>query len=168
MPFTYRSDLDASETHLGDASMVFHCHFYNCQLQEAVERGMGNRAAPMLVDAARDVVAPQLRSLVEGGDAAATLTQAEQLFGELGFGQLSLAGLTADGGSALCPHSHYAMGWVATRGQRDTPCCHFVTGFIAGALAVAHGIPEDAVTVRETGCFAMGAERCRFDVEVQR
>ncbi len=166
--FNYLTDLETSLTHLGEQSMVFHCHFYNCQLQEAIERGMGSAAPGVLTKAATDTVAPQLRAIASGATGPELLTIAEKLYGELGFGALTLGGLGADGGEAVSPHSHYAMGWLATRGPRETPACFFPAGFIVGAFVAAYGVEPAAVAVQETRCFAMGADDCAFSVEVNR
>lgn len=166
--FNYLTDLEKGTTHLGGQSLVFHCHFYNCQLQEAIEDGMGSAAPGVLTKAAVDTVAPQLRAIADGATGADLLQRAEQLFAELGFGALSLGALGPDGGEAISPHSHYAMGWLATRGPRETPACFFPAGFIAGAFAAAHSIDPAAVVVTESRCFAMGADDCAFTVAVSR
>lgn len=147
----------------GGESLVFHCHFYNCALQKAIEDGMGVDAAPLLERAAAEVLATQLRSLAQGG--AAVFDTATELFRTLGFGVLQLDGVGADGGTAVVAASHYAMGWTAVHGERETPVCHFPAGFVHGAVCAAHDLSLDAVRVREATCFATGAEDCRFTVE---
>ncbi len=144
----------------GGESLVFHCHFYNCALQKAVEEGMGDAAGPVQTAAAAAAVRRQALAL--GADAA----RLEAIFRELGFGMLDLSGAGATGGRAVVRASHYAMGWVSVHGERETPVCWFPAGFIAGGLSAAHGLPLEKVRVTESACFANGAAECVFDVEV--
>ncbi|MEC7524157.1 MAG: V4R domain-containing protein [Myxococcota bacterium] len=148
----------------GGRSLVFHCHFYNCALQRAIEEGMGERAPKVLTEGAARAIHAQLTGL---GDAIEDIPAfAEAAFRELGFGLLDLSGVGARGGAAKVQASHYAMGWTAVHGPRETPACFFPAGFIQGAVAVAHGLPLESVTVEERGCYAAGAEDCVFDVRV--
>ncbi|MBX3272162.1 MAG: hypothetical protein KF729_17990 [Sandaracinaceae bacterium] len=158
-------DADSNTALLGGQPLVFHCHFYNCALQEAIEAGLGEDAGDVQRAAAQEAVRLSLAEL--GGPGAEVLGRASALFRQLGFGTLDLAGVGPRGGLAYSPSSHYAMGWVATRGTRPTPACAFVEGFVAAAVIVAHGLTPERVRVREAECFACGAERCAFRVEVR-
>jgi len=164
--FEVAQDLEASTATLGGQSLVFHCHFYNCALQAAVEEALGDDAADIQRAAAHSVVRAQLVALTKGQATDARLATASKLFAELGFGTLDLTGLGPRGGRATVKASHYAMGWVAIYGEREAPTCNFVEGFVAAALGEAFGIASERVRVREVGCFACGAETCDFDVEV--
>lgn len=159
-------DSSTNVASLGGESLVFHCHYYNCALQEALESGLGDEAGQVQSSAAERAVRAQLSELCRGKTAVETLETGASLFSRLGFGLIHLADIGPEGGTVVCAHSHYAMGWLATRGERSTPVCHFVAGFVAAAFGVAHDRPADRVRVTETSCFATGAERCLLKVEV--
>ena len=146
----------------GGQSLVFHCHFYNCALQHAIEDGMGEAAPGVLTAGAAEVVHAQMKALATQAEDLSAF--AERAFSELGFGVLDLSGVSAQGGEAIVRASHYAMGWTAVHGARETPACFFPAGFIQGAVAAAHGLELASATVAETGCYAVGAEDCRFTV----
>jgi predicted hydrocarbon binding protein len=150
----------------GGQSMVFHCHFYNCALEEAIERGLGADATRVQEQAARAAVKSQLSALAAGSSGEPVYRRAAELFARFGFGTLDCSELGAKGGVVRVPHSHYAMGWVATRGERSTPACAFVTGFIAATAIVAHGLDSERVRATEIECFARGDASCAFRVEV--
>lgn len=152
---------------LGGQSMVFHCHHYNCALQRAVESSMGSDAAMLLMVPGQEVVREQLGHLTGANDNAnQRLAAAVALFSQLGFGRLETGALTPRGGTVACAGSHYAMGWLSKYGERDTPACHFVSGFVAGMVAVAFGVAPERLHVKETRCLATGHSACRFKVEV--
>lgn len=165
-------DAAANVATLGGQSMVFHCHFYNCALQEAIEEGLGDDADEVQILAAQEAVRLQLQELsVRGGSSAkssaALLETGRTIFKQLGFGTLDLDDVAEHGGTARVPHSHYAMGWIATRGERTTPACAFVSGFVGAVVSVAYGISPERIRVRETDCFACGGTSCSFKVDVR-
>jgi hypothetical protein len=165
MPHPIQYDQGRNVAVLGGQSLVFHCHYYNCALQKAIEDGLGPAAREVLRDAAAEPVRQQIAALC--GDACERAPAiAAELFAQLGFGMLDLSGVTAAGGQATVRASHYAMGWVAAQGDRHEPVCRFVEGFIAGAVAAAFDRPVAAVGVVESLCYACGEQDCRFDVEV--
>jgi predicted hydrocarbon binding protein len=152
---------------LGNQPLVFHCHHYNCALQRAIEEGLGADAPRVLTAAAKETVRLQLAALKKpGDDARAVVSSAEKLFAELGFGKLDATRLSARGGQADVAASHYAMGWVAKYGERSTPTCYFVAGYLAATVCVAWDLAPERVRVTESGCYACKAERCTFQVEV--
>ena len=153
-----------NQIHFGATPQVFHCHFYNTALQRAVEEGLGNAAAPVLIDEAARVVMEQFASL--GARGAGALKTASEIFRTLGFGTLKLEGLSAQGGSAEIIASHYALGWSAVYGQRETPACAFPAGFVAAATAAAFELDLATVTCREVECIACGGSTCSLKVEV--
>jgi len=161
-------DYDAARNvaRLGGEPLVFHCHFYNCALQHAIEDGLGADARAVLRDAAAGPVHAQITALV-GDDRTRARDVACEVFAQLGFGRLDLSGVGDDGGTAIVAASHYAMGWLAAHGERDEPVCRFVEGYIAGAVAAALGTGPDAVRVEETQCYACGDDACSFVVEVK-
>lgn len=161
-------DMDSvkAETWSGGEALVLHCHFYNCALQEAVENAWGDDAVALQVQAAQHAVRQQLAVLGAELDAPTMLELGSRVFSEFGFGVLDMGSLTPRGGLVTVLHSHYAMGWLATRGERKTPACAFVAGFIGGALSAAFRVPGERVLVRELTCLACGAESCTFRAEV--
>jgi predicted hydrocarbon binding protein len=150
---------------LGGESLVFHCHFYNCALQRAVEDGLGADARAVLRDAASGPVHAQIAAIV-GEERGRALDVASKIFAQLGFGRLDLSTVGERGGTVDVAASHYALGWIAAHGERDEPVCRFVEGYIAGAVAAALGRTPDSVRVEETACYACGADVCTFTVEV--
>lgn len=160
------SDLAASTATLGGQPLVFHCHFYNCALQAAIEDGLGDAAADVQRSAAHGAVRSQLAALRSGDDSTAVLALGARLFAQLGFGTLDLSAVTRKGGTVALAASHYAMGWVAIYGERATPACPFVEGFVGAVVGEAFGLPAERVRVRESACYACGAPGCSFAVEV--
>ena len=144
----------------GGETLVFHCHYYNCALHRAIEDGMGLEAERILKGAAARTLERQMREF--GPDRAGI----EENFRAMGFGVLELSGVEATGGVAVVHGSHYAMGWTALHGERQTPVCHFPAGYIQGAFSALYDIDLKRVSVTETTCYAIGAPECRFLVEV--
>jgi len=167
MPIDVHFDPKTNLALCGGQSMVFHCHFYNCALQEAIERGLGADARRVQMLAAQEVARSQLGKLAPASTPPkGVLDLAAGLFKEFGFGILDFSAIGPRGGSVIVSNSHYAMGWVATRGERAEPVCDFVSGFIAGVLVAAFGTPAERVFVREIKCLGCGADHCKFDTEV--
>jgi hypothetical protein len=159
-------NLQTSTATLGGENLVFHCHFYNCALQAAIEDALGADAVDVQRSAAHGVVRAQLAALGEGQPPEARLALGAQVFSQLGFGTLDLSGVGPRGGRVVVRASHYAMGWVAIYGERSTPACNFVEGFVGAAVGAAFGLSAERVRAREVKCFACGAETCELDVEV--
>jgi predicted hydrocarbon binding protein len=167
MALEFRIDVEHGAAYLAGAPLVFHCHYYNCALQRAIESGLGIAAPALLRDAATDAAVAQLGELGQlsgGGDAKATLTEASAVFAKLGFGVVELGDLGPTGGKAIVRGSHYALGWLAVYGERDTAACHFAVGFVTAAMRAAYGVEK--VEARETKCVACGAAHCEITVEV--
>jgi hypothetical protein len=162
MGLEFRIDFEHGAAYLANAPLVFHCHYYNCALQRAIENGLGAEAPALLRDAAIGAAQRQLAEL-GSGDAATTLQQASAVFAKLGFGVVDLGALGPTGGKAIVHGSHYALGWLAVYGERETPTCHFAAGFVAAAMQAAHGVKAIA---RETKCVACGGDQCEITVEV--
>lgn len=142
---------------IGGEPHVFHCHHYNCFLQKTiVDQAALIDAKKLLTDAATEVVSSQLNAI------KATAESATTLFAQLGFGVVSLGGLSASGGTAVVKGSHYAQGWLSKFGSSSAPVCFFAAGFIEAAARRVHGT---AFTVTETACVAAGAKECRFEVK---
>lgn len=160
-------DASTNVAMLGGQPVIFHCHHYNCALQKVIEQNMGAAAADLLADAAATPARQQLATLAADGKGE-VLQLASTVFAQLGFGTLALDRISETGGTAQAHASHYALGWLAKYGPRAEPACHFVRGYLAGALAAAYELDLSKISVRETHCAASGAsEACAFSVEVR-
>ncbi len=142
---------------IGGEPHVFHCHHYNCFLQQSIMKQAALfDVKRLLTDAATEVVFAELSAL------NASPATTEELFRQLGFGLLDAQGLTATGGHASVKASHYALGWLSKFGQAAEPVCYFVAGFIEAAARQRFG---KGFEVKETACVANGAARCTFEVK---
>jgi hypothetical protein len=150
------------------ATMVFHCHHYNGHLQRNLENS-GFVDAPSVI--ARSV-AKSIDSAIKNHVAThpeldtpqGKLQVATEMAKTFGYGALDLSQLNESGGTAWANSSHFATGWLVKWGQRETPGCYFIAGYIAGALAAAYNKPLDYYQVQETECIAVGAKKCKFVV----
>lgn len=155
MTIPVKSHAERHLASIGGEPHVFHCHHYNCFLQKSIaEQGALIDAAPLLTDAAAEVVLAELNAL--------GTVDAQELFAHLGFGLLDASALSAEGGRAVVKGSHYALGWRSKFGSSSEPVCFFPAGFIE---AVARHRFKGAYKVKETACVASGASECRFEVE---
>lgn len=166
-------DLERGVVTLGGRRLVMHCHHYNVFLQRTIEEGLKDRAPRLLtaagMEAGRLLLSGLESDLAPGAPAGSpgdVILRAAELLRAHGFGRLDVAGLGERGGAARMERSHYAIGWTSRWGTRATPCCFFVAGFLAGAVAVAGRLAPERVAGRELACLAAGAERCSFAVEV--
>jgi hypothetical protein len=162
-----RFDKARNAAQLGGEALVFHCHYYNCTLQAAIEDGLGDEARDLQIRAAADVVGNQLRALAPKGPTESRAL-AQTLFSTLGFGTIELGESTSARVVVPLRGSHYGLGWLAIRGPASAPVCHFAVGFVQAAVANAEGLPLEAVVARETSCVACGAESCTIELEVTR
>jgi hypothetical protein len=164
-------DMAKATAHAYGQSMVFHCHHYNCFLQQTIEDPSYVDGAAILTDAAAEVAFDQIREFLAQNPQVDTLEErfsvAADLFRTFGFGTLDLSGLTEQGGVAVAPHSHYAFGWKSKFGPRETPVCFFVTGYLAGMMAAVADKPLGTYKATETACYAVAADRCSYKVEVK-
>ena len=167
MDFDVRFDLEKNEAVLGESHLVFHCHYYNNTLQKVIEEGLGDDASALLTAAAQEAARMQLQTIAKERQGPEVLDAAKTLFCRAGFGTLDFSSVTARGGHVICPHSHYALGWLSHFGERETPVCEFVAGYVGASLIAAHHLLPERVVVKETECQAMGHAQCRFDVEVR-
>jgi hypothetical protein len=168
-PLAPKADLERGVTALGGRRLVFHCHHYNVFLQRTIEDALKERAPALLVAAGMEASRSMLQGLEDQARSASpadALSRAADTFAAQGFGRFDVSLLGDVGGRVPLDNSHYAVGWLARWGKRPTPGCFFVSGFLAGAFAVAHRLAPERVTARETECLAAGDERCSFLVEV--
>jgi predicted hydrocarbon binding protein len=97
----------------------------------------------------------------------ARLKSASALFNTFGFGSIDFGKVSCCGGRVTVKDSYFAKSWTNHAGKRQTPACHFTTGFIAGAISAAFLKNPGCFLVKERKCVAMGAKYCEFDVEVK-
>jgi predicted hydrocarbon binding protein len=149
--------------------MVFHCHNYNVVLQRTIEDPAYIDGKALLVNAAEEVTFVQFRDYFEHLPKMSSPSQrleiAERLFRECGFGLIGFDRVDQDGGIVVAPVSHYAVGWKAKFGERKTPGCFFVCGFIAGAMEAAYNAGIGSYDVTELRCVAAGDDEDRFQVK---
>lgn len=144
---------------------------YNVNLQKTVEEASFIDGPSVLVAAAEQVTAEQLKNYFSGRDDLLTpmakLNSAAALFQTFGLGVIDFSKVGVNGGRAMVKESHFARSWNEQMGKRNTPCCHFTTGFLAGAVSVAYNKQPGDYTVKERRCASTGARQCEFDVEVK-
>lgn len=150
------------------ATMVFHCHHYNGHLQRNLENSGFVDAATVIARSVAKSINNAIKHYVavhpELDTPQGKLQVAAEMAKTFGYGALDLSQLNESGGTAWANSSHFATGWLAKWGQRETPGCHFMAGYIAGALAAAYNQPLDHYHVEETECIAAGAKKCKFTV----
>ncbi len=167
MPFEVAVDGDHRRCIVGGEPLIFHCHHYNVSLQQALIDAAYGDFEPVLVGAAASVAFSQLSALFAQGSATSLAERAhvaEELYRWAGFGTLTLGGLGPAGGRVSTLDSHYAHGCRAKQGESKTPVCFFASGFLAGALAAIHGLPDGSFGVTHSACMACGAPECVFEV----
>ncbi|MBL4844784.1 MAG: hypothetical protein JKY65_04590 [Planctomycetes bacterium] len=145
----------------GGEPFVFHCNHYNYWLQKIVLIADG------MDEACKDAAASTAYAAVTNAcaelgleDPAARLELASGLFSQHGFGTLDFSGTTAQGGQVRALTSHYGqcLGMCAGIKSFETPQNLFDQGFVAGALAAAHGLPAGSFKASPVSCHSTGAE----------
>ena len=148
----------------GDRRTVVHTEHYNLALVRTLLAQDKIDARSIVETAVAELSFQTLRERASaerwrGGDR--WLTEAVSLFHALGLGTLELNGVDEEGGEARLTESHFTQGWVQRYGRSKQPVCAVVSGFLAGALAAAHGRPYRVV---ESVCAAQGKPECRFRI----
>ncbi|MEO0870120.1 MAG: hypothetical protein AAFY17_17155, partial [Cyanobacteria bacterium J06642_11] len=124
---TIEFDPQTNQALLADRPMVFHCHYYNCAIHKSIEQVLSTEAADLFRNSAFTAAHPQLESIIEPADSVPTrISKGMALFQQLGFGRFNSSVLTAAGGTVTSTSSHYALGWLAQYGVRETPVCQFI------------------------------------------
>lgn len=166
--YTVEFDPQHNQALLAGSSMVFHCHYYNCAIHKSIEMALPNDAADLFRRAAYASVQPQLINLMGQADGPTTrIERGLELFKQLGFGSFEPQALSATGGTVTSTSSHYALGWIAHHGLRETPVCQFMEGYLQALVVVAYGLNEHQVTVKEMECLAKGDPACTFVVNIE-
>ena len=163
-------DKEDNHSHLCGSAVVFHCHHYNLFLQRTIEETPEIPAMRILVDSAAEEAYAQISCVLQRqgdtlSDPLVRLALIEEACRVTGYGLLDFSGVSEEGGVVKCPMSHYAFGWRKKWGLRKTPCCFFLTGYIAGGLDAVFNQPMGTYKVREEACYASGSEQCRFVVK---
>jgi hypothetical protein len=144
---------------------------YSTNLQKTVEEASFIDGPSILIAAAEQVTAEQLRGYFSERDDLTTptarLRSAAALFESFGFGDIDFGKVSPNGGRVTLKDSYFAQSWNAQFGRRATPGCHFATGYIAGAMAAAFSKHTGGYSVQERRCISSGARQCEFDVEVK-
>lgn len=165
-PVSFNPELNTST--VGSTNMVFHCHYYNCAVQKVIEDTIGDMAPSLFQESAFKAAHPQLATLLTSQDSLDTrINKGLALFQQLGFGSFDTSKLTKTGGVVVSNSSHYALGWLSEYGEREHPVCQFIEGYLKALILVAFELEAKQITVEEVECMAVGAEECRFNIEIK-
>jgi len=167
MAFPFAFHVGTNVATLAGAQHVFHCHYYNCALQDAIEKALDSEASQVLTDTAEATVRSQLERLLAGARGVDALQRGRDLFRQLGFGSFDLSAVAANGGEVRSDSSHYGLGWLSMYGTRPRPACYFMAGYLKALFAIAFSEDPTAVVVQETECVAAQGSTCRFKLEVK-
>jgi hypothetical protein len=152
-------------------SIAMHCHHYNINLQKTLEDNLGAEGVRLLVKAAEMASYSGFRSLLKQYPRVTTvkskLEMASVMFQNCGLGILHFQSIRASGGQIVSPSNHHVTGWLAKHGRRKTAGCHFVRGWIAGALEAIYRQPLGHYAVEETGCKMKRDPECIFQVKTK-
>lgn len=152
----------------GREPLIFHCNHYNHHLQQTLllpDIGMES----VMVDAAAAVAYAAVK---RGGDTAeARRKVAEDTFAELGFGTLDLSKAGPEGGAVVIPTSHYGQMTLLAREEPGQPFqtsqTFFDQGFVAGALAAIHDLPQGRFKAEVESCLSAGDGETRLKLVPQ-
>ena len=164
---TYFKDRNAYV--LGKEPMIFHCHHYNCFLQQTIEStGSMIDPYPILVDSAHSVVYSQIRFLKDkyNLDDKQTLELGKEIFRSKGFGILEFESIGSDKGIVIAPVEHYGVGWKARYQKRNEHLpgvAFFARGFIEALIEVAYDLPKGTIESEQIKCISKGDEVSKFD-----
>lgn len=151
--------------------IVLNSDRYNVNLQRTVEEASYIDGPSILIAAAEQVASDQLRQYFSNRSdlrtPASRLTSAAALFEAFGFGSIDFSRIGFNGGKVTVKDSYFAGTWINRYGKRNTPSCHFTTGYIAGAVAAAYDKQAGECVAKERRCISSGAKYCEFDVEVR-
>ena len=149
---------------IDEGRTVIHSHHYNLALVRTVLGSDRIDARAILETAAAELAFQTLRERA-GAErwrgAKRWCAEAVALFRSSGLGELNLDGVGVDGGEAQVIGSHFTVSWGEKYGRSKAPVCSVAAGFLAGALAAAHGRRYD---VTEISCVAQQKAQCRFRI----
>lgn len=142
--------------------MVLHCHHYNSQLQQTLELTDYIDGRCIMKEAGEHVFFEQFKNYLKANkveDRGKTEVAAE-MYRNFGFGTLDFSKIGEK--TVTANTSHFATGWLCKFGKRETPCCHFTAGYIAGVMRAITGRYYAA---EEKECIAMKHRKCKFTLK---
>jgi hypothetical protein len=156
---------------LGGESIAMHCHHYNINLQKMLEDNLGPEGIRLMVEAAEVATYSGFRALLNHYPRVRTLKSklemASVMFQNCGLGIIRFQSLRSSGGMIVSPSNHHVTGWLAKHGRRDTAGCHFVRGWIAGALEAIYRQPLGHYAIEESACKMKRDLECVFKVKAR-
>lgn len=152
-------------------SIAMHCHHYNVNLQKMLEDHLGPEGIRILVSAAEAASHSGFRSMLKQYPLVTTLKSklemAAVMFQNCGLGIIHFQSIRASGGVIVSPSNHHVTGWLAKHGRRKTAGCHFICGWIAGALEAIYRQPVGHYAIEETSCKMKRDSECVFKARVR-
>lgn len=154
---------------LGGEPHVVHCHYYNHFLQTSIEDAESlYPVEEVLVWTAQEIGHSLFRRLFEEkgiSDIAARKALVESVYTYCGYGKVSLANISADGGEAIAPYEHYAYTYAATfpprpKGKRGVS--YFSQGYLAGAIEAIYSLPLGSMGSAQVACPTQGDSEVRW------
>ena len=127
-------------------------------LQKAVEATVGVQAADCLAAGGRAGGARATASLAGTGEERAR--RLVEMGGAIGWGEFTLERFTGDSLVVTVRRSPFAEAY----GASATPVCHLTRGVLQSLATMTLGRPARTL---ETECAAAGANRCRFEAQVE-
>jgi hypothetical protein len=160
------ADVEHRRCVVGGEPMIFHCHHYNTYLQRTLRDASFFDSEPWLIGAAAEVSHAMLSKLFAEGKqgTAERVDLAQEFIRWAGFGTVDLKRTSARGGTVAAPTSHYAHGWRLKFGPSKEQVCYFLSGWLAGALAAIHDLPNGSFRVEHRECSAVDGQTCRFEL----
>ena len=156
---------------LSGESIAMHCHHYNINLQKTLEDNLGPEGIQLIVEAAEVANYSGFRALLRQYPRVKTLKSklemASVMFQNCGLGIIRFQSIRPSGGIIVSPSNHHVTGWLAKHGRRDTAGCHFVRGWIAGALEAIYRQPLGHYAIEEAACKMKRDLECVFKVKVR-
>jgi len=132
-------------------------------LQKRLEALLSNSAATViLVEVGRECGKRSAERIkeerhIEGGELLSAVAQhkKEQAWGDVDFREINLE---QKRGYIIVGNCFEAVKY----GHSNTPVCHFMKGFLVGALSVVF---DQDIMLDETSCLAKGDEHCEFHIK---
>jgi len=156
---------------LGGESVAMHCHHYNINLQKMLEDHLGTEGVRLMMEAAEMANYSGFRAILRQYPRVKTLKSklemAAVMFQNCGLGILHFKSIRPSGGIIVSPSNHHVTGWLAKHGRRETAGCHFVRGWIAGALEAIYRQPLGHYAIEETRCKMKRDQECVFEVKAR-
>lgn len=140
MTLNIRYDAQHGRRTLYEASLVYHCNYYNLSLQNHLMSVSGIDWEKVLVQAAKETAYLQFRDIFERSPNLSVrhkIGLIAEHFQLCGFGLLDLSLCNETGGTVLEPFSHYGLAARLQRGSDRAE--YFDLGYLLGAFSAAFG-----------------------------